>query len=88
MLLPVIRADFALAETYRYAASTPLAVPITAFAGRDEELQSVEQVTGWGLETAERFEHHWFEGGHFFIHGQRQQVLERVAAGLDGLAAA
>ncbi len=83
MLLPVIRADFALAETYRYTPSIPLAVPITAFAGHNEERDSIDQVTGWELETTKRFSHHWFEGDHFFIHGQRQRVLDHLVSQLN-----
>lgn len=83
MLLPIIRADFALAETYRYQPSVPLSVPIVAFAGDDEERpQGMQQVTGWSLETAAGFDHHMFAGGHFFIQGQRERVLERIASTL------
>lgn len=82
MLLPTVRADFAMAETYRYTPKAPLSVPITAFAGLGEERRSSGQVAGWALETEGDFEYHWFEGDHFFIHGQRRQVLERVASSL------
>ncbi|GIV97618.1 MAG: hypothetical protein KatS3mg057_2275 [Herpetosiphonaceae bacterium] len=33
MLLPLLRADFQLVETYAYQAQPPLDVPITAFGG-------------------------------------------------------
>ncbi|WP_457489095.1 thioesterase II family protein [Tardiphaga sp. P5_C10] len=88
MLLPVIRADFALAETYRYQPSPPLAVPITAFAGTDEDRASIDQITGWSLETSAGFDHHLFAGDHFFIHGQRDQVLQRIACTLGANAIA
>jgi medium-chain acyl-[acyl-carrier-protein] hydrolase len=80
MLLPSIRADFAIAETYRYQPSVQLDVPLTAWAGREEVRSSPEQVSGWAMESTGAFEQAWFDGGHFFIHQQRQQVLEELAS--------
>lgn len=82
MLLPSIRADFELAETYRYQPPANLEIPVTAFAGREETRSSLDQVSGWAQETTGAFEQVWFEGGHFFIHEQRQQVLAQLASTL------
>lgn len=82
MLLPSIRADFELAETYCYQAPAGLDIPITAWAGREEVRSSPDQVSGWALETTGPFEEAWFDGGHFFIHEHRQCVLRELAASL------
>ncbi len=82
MLLPIVRADFTLAETYRYVPGAPLSMPISAFAGEDEERSGLEQVTGWSQETSAGFDHCLFEGGHFFIQGQREHVLARIGTTL------
>ena len=78
LVLPAIRADFALAETYRYEPGPQLDIPFTVLFGTEEERASMRQVEGWQDESSQPMRLHWFEGGHFFIHSQRQQVLECV----------
>lgn len=82
MLLPSIRADFELVDTYRYRPGAELDVPMTAWAGRDDERSTPDQVSGWGLETTGPFDEVWFDGGHFFIHEHRPRVLAQLAASL------
>ena len=82
ILLPPIRADFALAETYRYQPPANLDIPVTAWAGRDDSRSSPHQVSGWARETTGEFAQAWFDGGHFFIHEQREQVLAQLATSL------
>lgn len=82
LLLPAIRADFAIAENYRYRHGPLLSAPISVFAGRDDLNKEPGQVDGWAKETAGDCRVDWFDGGHFFIHGQRAAVLERINAEL------
>jgi surfactin synthase thioesterase subunit len=78
LVLPTIRADFALSETYHYATGPRLNVPITALAGRGEDYRSPEQVSGWQRETTAAFGCHWFDGDHFFVTAQRDAVLRTL----------
>lgn len=82
LLLPTIRADFAMAETYRYRPGPALDVPITALAGRADAHRTPEQVEGWALETSGSFSACWFEGGHFFLNPCRTQVIDLVLSRL------
>lgn len=82
LLLPAIRADFALRANYRYAPGPPLAVPISVLAGRQDPYVSSDSVADWRLETQTHCETHWFEGDHFFIHSAAAQVLGRLQATL------
>lgn len=79
LLLPMIRADFSLAETYRYQPGARLAVPVTALAGRGEAYRLPEQVLGWQDETSAAFSSHWFDGDHFFLNPRRDAVLATIA---------
>ena len=81
LLLPTIRADFALVDDYEYRPGPPLAIPITVLVGRQEE-QTPEQVDGWRKETLAECRVSWFHGDHFFIFPERQAVLELITAGL------
>lgn len=82
LLLPTIRADFSLAETYRYRPGPRLPVPMTALAGRKDERSCIEQVTGWERETNAGFTHRWFEGDHFFLNDERDALLHFIEATL------
>jgi surfactin synthase thioesterase subunit len=82
LVLPTIRADFALSEGYVYRES-PLAIPVAAFSGRDDEFITGEQVDGWRFETRGTCDIHWFEGDHFFINPLREAVLGKIVRQLS-----
>jgi len=75
LVLPTIRADFSLVEDYKYRAEEILSVPITVLAGTSEERDSLVQVTGWSDETSETCRVQWFDGDHFFVNSDRDNVL-------------
>jgi medium-chain acyl-[acyl-carrier-protein] hydrolase len=78
MVLPSIRADFALAEQYVYRNGPLLDMPLTAFAGKSDPHVSPGQVAGWQKETVGRFQEQWFEGDHFFLAPRQKDILEYV----------
>jgi len=83
LLLPLLRADFTLSETYEYRDEPPLDCPVSVYAG-SEELDFYDP-KAWGDQTASGFDTGVFEGDHFFIHSQRQQLVSAIA---DTLSAA
>lgn len=83
LILPTIRADFALVEGYRYQQRPPLDIPISVFAGKLDPVDSPEQVDGWKDETTGPFEVQWFEGDHFFIQPEQASVLASLNARLQ-----
>ena len=82
MLLPVLRADFQLAETYHYDADAPLPCPLTAFGGTDDEKISADDLTAWRAQTSGPFAAQVFPGDHFFLHGARAPLVQAVTAAL------
>jgi medium-chain acyl-[acyl-carrier-protein] hydrolase len=76
IMLPTIRADFKLCETYVYQPSQPLETPITAFGGLDDPEVPQERLQFWQEETKARFSLHLFPGGHFYLHSARAALLE------------
>lgn len=88
MLLPTIRADFALVSNYQYRPSALLTHPITVLAGTRDAYDTREQVDGWGKETSGACKVHWFEGDHFFIQSERKAVLDCLNNELDELQSA
>ncbi|WP_258382359.1 thioesterase II family protein [Streptomyces sp. NTH33] len=82
-LLPMVRADFAVSETYRWRAGRPLDCPVVVFGGRDDPLATPGELAGWQQHTAAGAEVRLFDGGHFYLHeGAREQVLSALAAHL------
>ncbi len=85
LLLPRIRADGAVFETYRYERQPPLDCRIVAFAGTGDPLVSDEGIAGWARETRGGFERRIFVGDHFFIHSQEESVLAEINRELEPL---
>jgi surfactin synthase thioesterase subunit len=85
LLLPVVRADFAIYESYRAAAEPPLDVPISAFVGLDDDRAPREQMEGWRAHSSREFSLRVFPGHHFFIHDERPRVLSALRTDLEPL---
>ncbi len=78
LLLPRLRADFAINETYRYAAAEPLACPMTVFGGVDDPETSLDALEAWRLHSKGPFEQRLFNGDHFFVHSLEAEVLGEI----------
>lgn len=87
LMLPTIRADFALAEDYVYRSGPQLQVPVSVFAGKDDDNKAPGQVDGWTRETANDCRITWFEGGHFFVNTARDAVIRQLNAELADIPA-
>jgi medium-chain acyl-[acyl-carrier-protein] hydrolase len=79
LLLPRLRADFALFETYTFQQHAPLPCPITAFAGQSDEYVKTDSAAAWQSQTAAEFQFQSFPGGHFFLNEFASQMLNRIA---------
>jgi surfactin synthase thioesterase subunit len=75
LVLPAVRADFALVEEYSYELQPLLQIPLTVLGGRSDDRTAAAQLGAWCEETAGECRLHWFEGDHFFIDSGRAQVL-------------
>jgi medium-chain acyl-[acyl-carrier-protein] hydrolase len=82
LLLPSLRADFAMFESYDCRNEPPLDCPISAFGGLDDTRVSAEDVSAWSGHTASNFSVRMFPGGHFFIHAAEAAVQRAVAEDL------
>ena len=78
LLLPTIRADFAVCETYSYRAEGPLNCSIVAYAGADDHEVPPARVAPWREHTSGSFEMQVLPGGHFFLETAREQLLESM----------
>lgn len=82
ILLPLLRADVRVNETYVFTEEEPLACPVTAYGGLLDPKASREDVEAWRRHTAGAFTVRFFPGDHFFVFTQRDLVLRTLATDL------
>jgi medium-chain acyl-[acyl-carrier-protein] hydrolase len=87
LMLPTLRADFTLSETYLYTYSSAPALdcPIAAFGGtQDRDVKRVH-LEAWRSQTSADFSLHMLPGDHFFLHQSRAQLLSLLSRELSQL---
>lgn len=82
LLLPAVRADFAIAERYRHRPGPPLPVAITALGGTADPDVPVAAVEAWRVHTEARFTSAIYPGGHFFLDVHLDAIAGRIGAAL------
>jgi surfactin synthase thioesterase subunit len=87
LVLPTLRADFRLYQTYRFRRGEPLRCPIAVFGGEGDHLVGYDALAGWRQHTVAGCTVRLFPGGHFFLRDGRDRVLEAIAGDLDARAA-
>ncbi len=79
-VLPTIRRDYQLIETYRPLPGVPLRAPVTVLYGdRDPEVDERE-AAAWHEATEGPCELHALPGDHFYLEAHRRQVLDHIVA--------
>lgn len=79
ILLPILRADFAVCETYVYESAEPLDCPLTALGGLRDPYVTQEALQKWCEQTKGPFSLHMFPGDHFYLQSDQQLLLETIA---------
>jgi surfactin synthase thioesterase subunit len=69
LLLPALRADFQMIETYRYADGPPLDVPLLVLGGADDPAVSASDLSDWRRYTTKQCNVRLLPGAHFFVFG-------------------
>jgi medium-chain acyl-[acyl-carrier-protein] hydrolase len=78
LLLPTLRADLAVTDTYAYRPEPPLDLPIAVFGGADDALVEHEELAAWRDETARESTLELLPGGRFFIHDPGSGFLRKL----------
>jgi len=79
LMIPLLRADFALCETYQYYPERPLDCPITVLGGLRDRAMTREDLEAWREQTTASFSLRMLPGDHFFIR-TAQPLLSQVLA--------
>lgn len=84
VFLPILRADFALSETYELTDPTPIDVPVHAISGRQDHLATPHMMAAWEPLANTGFELSELDSGHFFLSSLPDQLAQTIAATLSG----
>ena len=76
IVLPLLRADFAVYETYVYASEPPLNCPISTFGGLQDRNVSHGDLEAWRDQTTGSFSSRMFPGDHFFLNTTQPLLLQ------------
>ena len=82
LLMPIVRADLEVNETYVYTAQSPLECPITAFGGFQDPVTTHNELEAWRDQTSIDFALHMFPGNHFFLNTAQTHLLRVIARSL------
>jgi surfactin synthase thioesterase subunit len=80
-LLPTLRADLMLAETYTAARADRVACPVTAFGGSGDTIDR-RALRGWSGFTEGAFRLRIFPGDHFYLSGAGSELADEIACDL------
>jgi medium-chain acyl-[acyl-carrier-protein] hydrolase len=80
VLLPTLRADVKLCETYVYKRAEPLACPITAYGGVEDTKANPAQIRAWKEHTKTRFQCVLFPSGHFYFQNAQQRFFRVLSS--------
>jgi len=83
LVLPVLRSDWALCESYIFTPQPPFSFPITAFGGLEDRGVPRRYIEGWREHTTGPFVLRMLPGNHFFLNTSRLLLLEAIAKELD-----
>lgn len=83
-LLPALRADYELTETYKpLPGGGRLDCPVIAYLGTSDPDVEYTQMLEWQQVTTGEFTMRVFHGGHFYLKGARPDVLHAVREDLS-----
>lgn len=81
-LLPTLRADFELCDTYEYREEPPLRMPVSVFGGHQDVRVSRSDLEPWRDQAAGPFRLAMIPGSHFFLHSAQDLLLDELSRDL------
>jgi pyochelin biosynthetic protein PchC len=83
LMMPAIRADYCIADTYRPRSLAPLGAPVVAYVGDQDPDVSVRQLRDWSEITDAGFDVAVFPGGHFYLIPAEAELVHDVVRRLE-----
>ncbi|MFH8568044.1 thioesterase II family protein [Streptomyces sp. NPDC017993] len=84
LVVPSLRADLRLIETYRPAPHRPVSAPLTSYVGDADPGVDPDDAAAWSELTSGEFSFRVFPGGHFYLSDQETELLADITERLEG----
>lgn len=81
-MLPTLRADFELCDTYEYQEEAPLWCPISIFGGQEDVRISMSDLEAWSIHSDVAWSLTMLPGSHFFLHSAQDLLLAALSQNL------
>ena len=78
LFLPMLKADFEIADKYCYNKNETFNCPISVLGGEEDFDISLSKLNGWGDHFTTDVDIHMLPGNHFFIDSNKEMVLEKL----------
>ncbi|MDQ7236350.1 thioesterase II family protein [Bacillus pacificus] len=84
IFLPILRADFKIVETYIHDNNIkPCDIDFLIFNGKNDEFTTYDQVIKWNKYTNKTCTFHSFEGNHFFLNENIEEIAKSIIGKLN-----
>ncbi len=83
LYLPILRADFAIADNYHYCSEPYLKSDATVLYGLQDTSVSMDEIKGWQNTIQGEINFISIGGGHFFIHENLESVILQIKCQLS-----
>ena len=85
LMIPMLRADFSVCQTYEYEKEPPLDSPFTIFGGLDDDEVPRANLEAWREHSSSTFKLRMLPGGHFFLNSEQALLLNILSQELAAL---
>ena len=82
-LLPIIRADYELCDTYIYREEPPLECPFSIFGGLEDVRISTADLEAWRIHSSAPSSLSLLPGPHLFLHSAQDLLLAEISQALE-----
>lgn len=80
LVVPPLRADMKLIESYAHEPEPPLPCAISAFGGNEDPRVSPDALAAWQRHTRDRFSVRLLPGGHFYLQEASSAVVHALVS--------
>jgi medium-chain acyl-[acyl-carrier-protein] hydrolase len=81
-ILPTLRADFELCDTYEFRDEPPLACPFLIFGGLEDVRVRAADLEAWPVHSSAECHLSMLPGSHFFLHSAQDLLLTEISQDL------
>ena len=86
LLMPIVRDDLRICQSYRTSAQPPLPCPLHVFGGRNDPLAPPDTLAAWAIHSAQPQPVRLFAGDHFLFREPDPELVVEVAQIVDDAA--